>query len=74
MLVAPSANKDSKSISAYFKEQMSQVDAGRGKSWDGFPAYMYPLQTAIYQGRANPAGFRKTLKERGFSEGKGPGN
>jgi tetratricopeptide (TPR) repeat protein len=69
MLVSPTASSNSKNISTYFKEQMSQVDAGRGKSWDAFPPYMYPLQTAIYQGRSNPAGFRKTLKQRGLSEG-----
>lgn len=69
MLVSPSPNSGSKSVSAYFKEQMSQIDTGRGRSWDSFPPYIYPLQTAIYQGRENPAGFRKTLKERGLSEG-----
>jgi len=69
MLVSPAPDKNSNKISGYFKEQMAQISGGRGQSWESFPPYIYPLQTAIYQGRANPAGYQKTLKKRGLSQG-----
>lgn len=68
-LVAPTADNETIAVTTDFKEKMSQIIAGRGKSWKSLPYYMYPLQTAIYQGRANPSGFKKSLKENGYTEG-----
>ena len=68
-LVAPAAQNKGKSLSSYFKEEVSQIADGRGLSWEKYPAYIYPLQTAIFQGRANPAGFKKSYDTPGLSEG-----
>lgn len=36
---------------------MQSTIRGRGKAWKQFPIYIYPLQTASYEGRKEPAGW-----------------
>ena len=41
------------------QESIANVPEGRSKHWDTFPPYIYPIQTAVYQGRKNPSGYLK---------------
>lgn len=68
-LAVPEADAFTGDVSEFFKENMAQVEQGRGKSWKDYPVYIYPLQTAIYQGRANPSGFKKRIGQQGMTEG-----
>jgi hypothetical protein len=39
---------------------IASAPEGRAKSWSEYPIYIYPIQTAAYEGRRNAAGWVKT--------------
>lgn len=40
---------------------------GRAKPWSDYPIYVYPMQTAAYEGRTNPAGWVKSEATKALS-------
>ena len=69
-------NETCSSCSEKLWNKTKQILQGRGRSdprWErtlvaNYPPYIYPLQTAIFQGRANPAGYNRR-QQNGMSEG-----
>ena len=46
---------------------IQKTGEGRGKEWKTFPFYMYPIQTAVYSGRAQPSGWSKRSSQKSMS-------
>lgn len=50
-----------------FSIAIENTKEGRGKEWETFPFYMYPIQTAAYAGRSQPAGWSKRASQKSMS-------
>lgn len=54
---------------AEWEAKLEKVSAGRGGAWVTFPIYVYPIQTAPYEGREKPSGWEKSVYEPNVSVG-----
>ena len=52
-----------------WERRLAALKAGRGPAWKGFPIYIYPIQTATFEGRKNPGGWQKSLHEESMTKG-----
>ena len=59
----PDTIEDSRELSL----QMKETPDGRGDAWRLYPPYLYPIKTAVFIGRKDPAGWQKKIGQLSMS-------